>query len=104
MNIESFVLGLAVIGGAVYGLVELFKPVWDESKRENVGDTIVAAIAGVVLCLATGLDVFAATGVPFQVPFLGAGVTGILMGVSGGRVIHDIIGIIPRAPKPPGVV
>lgn len=84
---------VSVLGGLVYGLVEVFKPIWDKEKRENLGDRIGAAVFGVGICLGAGFDIFPVVGFELQVPYVGQALTGILV-VGGAKGIHDILGFI----------
>lgn len=105
--LAEFLTKVAVVSGVVYGLIEALKPIWDASKRDNLGDKIAAAGTGVGLCLLAGIDVFPVAGIPLAVPYVGSVLTGFLV-VGGGKSIHDILGLVDtfrlaRASGPSGV-
>lgn len=89
----DMVAKVSVLGGLVYGLVEVFKPIWDKEKRENLGDKIGAAVLGVGICLGASFDIFPVVGFPIQVPYVGQVLTGFLI-VGGAKGIHDVLGFI----------
>jgi hypothetical protein len=105
--IEELASKVTVLSGVVYGLVEVFKPIWDPTKREQLGDKATAAVLGVGLSVMAGVDLFPVVGLPLAVPYVGSILTGFLI-VGGGKGIHDILGAVnafrtTRASGPPGV-
>ncbi len=85
-----------VVGGVVWSLVESVKPIWDKTKRENIGDKVAALIFGVGICVAAPVDLFPAIGIPLAVPFVGSVLTGVLM-VGGAKAAHDLVGLVNAA-------
>lgn len=85
MDISKLVL-LAGISEALWETSKLF---WVKDKV-NV-DRVGAVIVGVLLSIATGLDLFKIVGIPIYIPFLGSILTGLLLS-RGANFIHDIIG------------
>jgi len=84
---------VGVLTTVVYGLVEVFKPIWDPTKRVDLGDKVSAAVLGVGICLLGGLDIFPVVGLPLAVPYVGSVLTGFLV-VGGGKALHDVLGLI----------
>ena len=49
-----------------------------------------AAGLGIATCILANLDIYAMSGIPLSVPFVGAGLTGIAIG-RGSNLVHDLI-------------
>jgi len=82
-----------VMLAVVFALTEVFKPVWDPTKREDLGDKVFSAVADVGICILGGIDIFPTVGLPFAVPYVGSVLTGFLA-VGGGKGLHDILGLV----------
>ncbi|OQY28859.1 MAG: hypothetical protein B6I38_08810 [Anaerolineaceae bacterium 4572_5.1] len=91
---------LALVAFLIESLVQTFKPLHDKEKGWN-RDAVIALIVGVVVCVATKVDLFAAVGLPIKaVPFLGAVLTGILAS-RGSNFVHDIFKFIESKSETP---
>lgn len=62
-----------------------------EKKKVSV-DRIGALVLGIVIALGTGIDLFAAVGLPINLPYLGLILTGIIIS-RGANFIHDLFKI-----------
>ncbi len=80
---------LAVTAFLVETLLQTIKPLYDKEKGWH-NDQVFAIILGILVCLGTGVDVFALVGIPMQIPYLGMVLTGILAS-RGSNIMHDII-------------
>ena len=49
-----------------------------------------AAALGIAVCVLSGLDIFALSGIEFIVPYFGSVLTGIAIG-RGSNLVHDLI-------------
>lgn len=83
-------LELLVVAATLEALWETCKMFWQEGKA-NI-DRIGAALIGVFLCLAAGIDFFSLVDVPLKVPYTGAVLSGLLIS-RGANFIHDLFGI-----------
>jgi len=90
---EQLASVVLVVTGIVYALVEVFKPIWDPTKRANLGDLVAALIFAELICVAGFIDAFPLVGIPLAVPYLGSVLTGFLM-VGGGKGLHDGIKLL----------
>lgn len=80
---------LAVLVEAVLEVVK--GGILEEGKAPGWVWPAVGAVLGVVVCVAAGVDVFALLGVELAVPYLGAGLTGVLIS-RGASFVHDVWG------------
>jgi len=78
------ILVLALI---VEGIVTNLKFLWtyDEFSISRV----VALVISIVLAILTNADLFLLVGIPISVPFIGAGMTGIIVS-SGANFVNDL--------------
>lgn len=88
----DMILLAVVLAVTVEGLIEyaksIGKAVADGQRKTAV--TQAAAIAlGVALCLATGVDIYAALGVRFAAPWIGTALTGIFAS-RGSNYLSDL--------------
>ena len=84
------ILALAV---TVEALVEYGKSVGGiltAADRKQALTRLAAAVAGVILCLAAGADLYAAAGLAFGWPWLGAALTGVLIS-RGANYVSDFM-------------
>jgi hypothetical protein len=82
MEVIALVFALAVI---VEGIIEyLGTPLPSQFKP------YAAALLGVAVCVAYNADVLALLGRPAQIPFVGAILTGLLIG-RGSNYLHDVL-------------
>lgn len=89
-------LTFVILTTLVFGFVELVKPIYDPEKRKNLGDQIAAAGFGVLLCLLYSIDFFAFIGWATPIPYVGFVLTGLLAGSGGGKILHDLLGLLPK--------
>ncbi len=80
---------LAVTAFLVETLLQTIKPLYDKEKGWHA-DQVYAIILGIIVCLGTGVDIFALVGIPMKIPYLGMVLTGVLAS-RGSNVMHDII-------------
>jgi len=64
---------------------------WQAGKANT--DRIGAAVLGVFLCVAAGIDFFALVDVPLSVPYAGMVLSGLLVS-RGANFLHDFLGTI----------
>lgn len=90
---------LLVIAATLEALWETCKVFWQAGKL-NV-DRVGAAVLGVFLCVAAGVDFFIIVDIPLAVPFAGAVLSGLLVS-RGANFLHDLLGTIADLrSKPP---
>ena len=82
---------LLVISATLEALWETTKMFWQEGKA-NI-DRIGAAVFGVFLCLAAGINFFEVVGVPLSVPTTGEILSGLLVS-RGANFVHDLISAV----------
>ena len=75
----------------VEGLVEYVKSVAQRKSWKTITLQLGAAAVSILLCLASGADLYAALGVEFAAPFVGCALTGIFAS-RGANYASDIIG------------
>ncbi len=80
---------LALVAFLIESLIQTFKPLYDKDKGWNK-DALLALFVGIVLCVATKVDLFVAVGLPISVPYVGATLTGVLAS-RGSNFVHDIL-------------
>ena len=88
---EQFV----IVSVLIESVIETLKPIWDPTKRENLGEFLAAVGVGEVVAIAGGFDLFELVGVPLNfldglAPWPGVILTGLLIG-RGSNYIHDIL-------------
>ena len=84
MNFYKFFLIAAVIEA----LWETAKMLWEDGKANP--DRIGAAVLGIVLCVAAGIDFFAMVQIPLSIPVLGMILSGLLVS-RGANIVHDLL-------------
>lgn len=82
------ILKLLVIAATLEAVWETAKMFW-QSGRANI-DRIGAAVLGVFLCLAGGVDLFLIIGVPLEFSYAGMVLSGLLIS-RGANFIHDFL-------------
>jgi len=90
---------LLVIAASLEALWETCKMFWQAGKVN--ADRIGAALLGVFLCIAAGVDFFALVSIPLSVPYAGMVLSGLLIS-RGANFIHDFLGSIERHKDTPG--
>lgn len=85
------ILLMLVLAVTVEGLVEYVKSVAEHKEWKTIALQLGAAAVSILLCLASGADLYAALGVKFAVPFVGSILTGIFAS-RGANYASDIIG------------
>lgn len=83
----SQLLLMAVLAESIW---QTLKMVWQKDKLHP--DILGALIVGVILAMATGMDIFQLLGIPVRAPYLGEVFTGILAS-RGANFIHDLMQI-----------
>lgn len=79
---------LALVAFLVEAIIQTIKPIYDKETGWKL-DKVVSIIVGIVVCLATSVDLFAELGFVVAVPFLGSILTGIIAS-RGSNVVHDV--------------
>ena len=87
MNLN--VTQLALIAFLVESLIQTIKPLYEKDKGWNK-HTLLALAVGIVVCVATGFDLFNLLEVPVKIPILGSVLTGILAS-RGSNFLHDVL-------------
>lgn len=82
---------LIVISAIAEAVWETLKMTWQEGKASI--DRIGALVVGIVIALATGLDVLTLVNVPARIPAVGIVLTGILIS-RGSNFVHDLVASI----------
>ncbi len=85
------ILLMLVLAVTVEGLVEYVKSVAEHKEWKTIALQLGAAAVSILLCLASGADLYAALGVEFAAPFVGSILTGIFAS-RGANYASDIIG------------
>ena len=85
------ILLMLVLAVTVEGLVEYVKSVAEHKEWKTIALQLGAAAVSILLCLASGADLYAALGVEFAAPFGGCALTGIFAS-RGANYASDIIG------------
>lgn len=72
----------------------LVEAMWENVKRVYSEDKIDTSVAGslgvsILVCVATGADLFVIIGLPLAVPFLGSVLTGIIT-ARGANFVNDL--------------
>lgn len=91
MDIIAMVIMLAVI---IEALVEYGKSIgkaFADKQAKTAITQLCAVAAGILVCGAAGVDMFAAVGVEFAVPWLGIILTGIFAS-RGANFVSDLVG------------
>lgn len=91
---------IGIIAFIVEAYVQTFKPFWDKEARkpEVIKDRLAALAIGGVITVLTGVDLFAAAGVPMDffpvlVPWAGVVMTIPVFG-RGASIVHELIKVI----------
>ncbi|PKN92168.1 MAG: hypothetical protein CVU44_16180 [Chloroflexi bacterium HGW-Chloroflexi-6] len=79
---------LALVAFLVEAIIQTIKPIYDKETGWKL-DKVVSIIVGIVVCVATNVDLFAELGFVVAVPFLGSILTGIIAS-RGSNVVHDV--------------
>jgi mannose/fructose/N-acetylgalactosamine-specific phosphotransferase system component IIC len=82
---------LLVIAATLEAIWETMKMFWQEGKANP--DRIGAAVLGIFLCLAAGVDFFEMVQIPLSVPMAGMILSGLLVS-RGANFIHDLLATI----------
>ena len=84
------ILVVLVCAVVIEALIEVFKGMVPASITvATVAWPIVAAVLGVLLCIAANVDLLATAGLNIAVPYMGSVMTGILIS-RGASFIHDV--------------
>lgn len=81
------VFGLIVISAIAEAVWETLKMTWQEGKASI--DRMGALVIGIIIALATGVDILALVDMPAKVPGIGVVLTGILIS-RGSNFVHDL--------------
>ena len=87
---------LIIIALVVEALWETAKMMWQEGKANP--DRIGAAVMGIVLCVAAGVDFFVMAEIPLTIPYLGMVMSGLLIS-RGANAVHDLLEAIGKLKK-----
>ena len=82
----------------VEGLVEYVKSVAQRKSWKTITLQLGAAAVSILLCIASGADLYAALGVEFSLPFVGGALTGVFAS-RGANYVSDLIGRLRAAGK-----
>lgn len=80
---------IAICAVLVEALTEYLDKLLPKKISSPIPNQIVAVLIGIIICIAAGADVFPLMGIPLSVPYLGAGLTGVLVS-RGSNFIHDL--------------
>lgn len=80
---------LIVVSLLIEAIVTNIKPVYDKTKGWQI-DIILTLIISIVVCILVNADIFTLVGLPMMFPFIGAGLTGILVS-RGANALHELI-------------
>ena len=86
---------IAVCAILVEALTEYLDKLLPKKILSPIPNQIVAVVIGILVCASAGADVFPLLGVPLAVPYLGAGLTGILVS-RGSNFLHDLFSRIGK--------
>ena len=87
---------LLVIAAVIEALWETAKMMWQEGKANP--DRIGAAVMGIVLCVAAGVDFFVLAEIPLTIPYLGMVMSGLLIS-RGANAVHDLLEAAGKSKK-----
>jgi hypothetical protein len=79
---------LALVAFLVEALIQTIKPIYDKEKGFS-RSRLLSIGTGIVVCLATGVDLFKGLGFEMSIPILGPVLTGIIAS-RGSNFVHDI--------------
>lgn len=82
---------VALIGEAIW---ETIKMTWQKNKL--VVDRLGALIIGLLIAIASGIDILQLIGIPMKIPYVGTILTGILIS-RGANFVHDILETVNNA-------
>ena len=82
---------LLIVAAALESLWETIKMFWQEGKLS--ADRIGAAVLGIFLCVAAGVDFFILVELPLKIPYAGMVASGLIIS-RGSNLLHDFISII----------
>lgn len=85
------ILNLIVISMIAEAVWETLKMIWEKGKLNF--DRIGALAIGLILAIATGLDMFLLLGIDTIIPHIGTVLTGILIS-RGANFMHDLISAV----------
>ena len=97
----SVLAGFFIIATLIEGIIEYAKPAWDPTKREGMYEMYAGAVVGILIAVLSGLDLFAALGVPLGNieavgPWAGIVLTGFFIG-RGANYMHKIVQALPSS-------
>lgn len=78
---------IIVLALIVEGIVTNLKFLW--SKEEFSISRLVALVVSILIAILTNADLFSLVSLPVSIPFIGAGLTGVLVS-SGANFIYDL--------------
>ncbi len=79
--------GIIVLALIVEGIVTNLKFLW--SAEEFCVSRLVALIVSILIAILTNADLFPLVNLPISIPFVGAGLTGIVVS-SGANFVYDL--------------
>jgi ABC-type transport system involved in cytochrome c biogenesis permease component len=85
------ILGLLIVSTIAEAVWETLKMTWQAGKASI--DRIGALVVGIVVALATGMDILALVEIPVRIPGVGIVLTGILLS-RGSNFVHDVLASI----------
>jgi hypothetical protein len=89
MNLQQF----AVTAFAIESIIQSVKPIYDKTTHSWNIDVLTSLGISILVCVAVGADAFEYVGIPMQIPYLGAALTGIIVS-RGANVLHDFLGMV----------
>ncbi|RME87651.1 MAG: hypothetical protein D6770_08900 [Anaerolineae bacterium] len=89
---------LALVAFFVEAIVQTIKPLYDPEKGWN-RNVLLALAGGIIVCVLTGVDLFAQLGLAIPIPYVGSVLTGIIAS-RGSNVVHDVFKFVEQSAHP----
>lgn len=91
MSGTILVCALAVVTEAIVQYAKEIGKAIGAREWKRVITQAMALVIGIMLCLASGADLFAASGIALQLPYVGIVLTGIIIS-RGANYVSDLVG------------
>lgn len=78
---------LIIVAILIEAIWENLKMIWEEGKLSI--NKCGSLILSIVICILANVDIFPIVGIAIQVPFIGAGLTGIIV-ARGANFVNDL--------------
>lgn len=88
---ENVLTQLVTVAAFVRQLIALLKPAYQDSQYQHYIDRALSVVVSGLLCVAWGVDAFAAAGIVIAaLPWVGGALTGVLAGL-GANILNDVL-------------